>query len=269
MKLGLLLLLVTIMAGCASNYGRYYQRNDSAPHSLPDNISLSDAVPRYEAHYPASLRQYSVLGKTYTPMNSEQAKRYSATGQASWYGQKFHGHLTANGETYDMYQMSAAHKTLPLPSYARITNLANNKQVIVRINDRGPFHGHRLLDMSYAAAKKLDMLKHGVADIRLDVITVDQQGNMLVAGKPLASKTTNKNDKALYIQVAALQDSKRINQIAKGLTQLYQVAAQTPTENGLFRLRLGPLTDEKSANDLLQRLKKEGYPNAFTLYAPE
>src|SRR5690606_15178766 len=141
---------------CASNYGRYHQRNDSAPHTLPDNISQSDATPRYEAHYPASLRQYSVLGRTYTPMNAEQASRYSATGQASWYGQKFHGHLTANGETYDMYQMSAAHKTLPLPSYARITNLANNKQVIVRVNDRGPFHGHRLIDVSYAAAKKLD-----------------------------------------------------------------------------------------------------------------
>ncbi|MBC3764566.1 septal ring lytic transglycosylase RlpA family protein [Neptunicella marina] len=268
----LLLLLLTLVSACSSNYGRYQQRNDSAPqaHEVPHDIAMHDAVPKVEPYYPASLRAYNVLGRTYQPMSAQQAVTYSATGQASWYGQKFHGHLTANGEVYDMYQMTAAHKTLPLPSYVRLTNLKNDKQVIVRVNDRGPFHGHRLIDVSYAAAKKLDMLNHGVANIKLDVVTLDESGQMLIAGKPL---TPQQNAPELqteyYVQVAALSDSSKINKLAKGLAALYQIGAQTPEENGVFRLRLGPLKDTSSAQQLLKKVQQGGYPNAFTLSAPQ
>ncbi|HAH03554.1 MAG TPA: septal ring lytic transglycosylase RlpA, partial [Vibrio sp.] len=97
---------------------------------------------------------------------------FTEKGKASWYGKKFHGHLTSNGEIYDMYSMSAAHKTLPIPSYVKVTNTDNNKTTIVRINDRGPFHEGRIIDLSYAAAYKLDVLRTGTANVEIEVITV-------------------------------------------------------------------------------------------------
>ncbi|MGH8354986.1 MAG: septal ring lytic transglycosylase RlpA family protein, partial [Pseudomonas sp.] len=115
---------------------------------------------------------YTVLGKTYYPM--PDARRYQATGVASWYGTKFHGQATANGETYDLYGMSAAHKTLPLPSYVRVTNLENGKSVILRVNDRGPFYSDRIIDLSFAAAKKLGYAEVGTARVRVEGIDPHQ-----------------------------------------------------------------------------------------------
>ncbi|MDN4501240.1 septal ring lytic transglycosylase RlpA family protein [Alteromonadaceae bacterium BrNp21-10] len=268
----LTLLCLVLLLGACANPGRYSQRNDSAPQYLPQNITEDDAQPRHEKHHSATLRTYKVLGKTYTPMPTNKAKHYTAKGQASWYGQKFHGHLTANGEVYNMYTMSAAHKTLPLPSFVRVTNLDNNKQAIVRVNDRGPFHGHRLIDLSYAAAKKLDILKTGVGNVQIDVITVDEQGQLYIAGEPAPSEnsspTSAPSNKALFIQVTALQDGNKISDLARGLNLLYQIDTHTPTENGIYRLRLGPFTDELTAQQLLKQLRQDGYSEAFTLYAP-
>ena len=170
-------LLLLAVTGCFST-GRYSQRHDSAPQREQDNISTQNATPIFEPYNPANLRSYKVLGKRYHPLKT--GKGYTATGEASWYGQKFHGHLTANGEIYNMYAMSAAHKTLPIPSYVQVTNLVNQTSAIVRINDRGPFHDARLIDLSYAAAKKLDILKTGTAKVRIDVIHIDQAGMQTV-----------------------------------------------------------------------------------------
>lgn len=140
---------------------------DGAPWWDVDVSRIPDAVPMpHNGKYKST--SYSVLGKTYYPMND--ARSYRATGTASWYGTKFHGQATANGEAYDLYGMTAAHKTLPLPSYVRVTNLENGKSVILRVNDRGPFYSDRIIDLSFAAAKKLGYAESGTARVQVEGI---------------------------------------------------------------------------------------------------
>ncbi len=168
---GLLLvaLLAALLAGCASGPRRGGDGPGSNP---PANLaSLPDAEPRVEPIRPGGANKpYQVLGRDYTPMTRDAA--FSERGLASWYGRQFQGRRTASGETYDMYAMTAAHPTLPIPSYARIRNPANGREVIVRINDRGPFHAGRIVDLSYAAALRLDLLR-GVAPVELERLTFD------------------------------------------------------------------------------------------------
>jgi rare lipoprotein A len=179
-------ILVVALAGlsaCSVSNSRYSQKQDSAPEFHYGELELADATPRYEPYAPANFRPYTVLGQYYTPMLT--AKGYEEHGEASWYGQKFHGHLTSNGEVYDMFSMTAAHKTLPLPSFVKVTNLDNQKIAIVRVNDRGPFHPGRVIDLSYAAAKKLDVLSTGVANVKVEIVHIDEDGIMTVgAGAP-------------------------------------------------------------------------------------
>ena len=166
---------------------------DGAPWWDVDVSRIPDAVPMpHYGKYKAS--PYSVLGKTYYPMSD--ARRYHATGTASWYGTKFHGQATANGEAYDLYGMTAAHKTLPLPSYVRVTNLDNGKTVILRVNDRGPFYSDRIIDLSFAAAKKLGYAESGTARVQVDGIDPQewwaQQGQpvpLVLAQPQMANKT--------------------------------------------------------------------------------
>ena len=272
MKYFCLCIIFVLLSACAQK-GRYKQHHDSPPSSIPIVVPLADASPKYEPYAPANQRPYKIRGINYTPMVT--GKGFSAEGNASWYGQKFHGHLTSNGETYDMYGMSAAHKTLPLPSYARITNLQNGKEVVVRINDRGPFHRKRLVDLSYAAAMKLGILSSGVAKVKLDVIHIDKDGQLTVGNHPpivpideIAHGVNESND-LLFIQVAALQDKQRIQHIAQGLTSLYQIPHHTPEENGLYRLQLGPINNEDAAKALLLDLQKNGYSGAYKIYLTE
>lgn len=140
---------------------------DGAPWWDVDVSKIQDAIPM--PHYgPVKASPYVVFGKQYYPI--ADARRYTATGPASWYGTKFHGQATANGEAYDLYGMTAAHKTLPLPSYVRVTNLENGKTVILRVNDRGPFYSDRIIDLSFAAAKKLGYAEKGTAQVRVEGI---------------------------------------------------------------------------------------------------
>lgn len=179
MKRGWLLLLVAclILTGCAggggsrpdANAGRYALEHDAYPDEPPDVSQVPDAVPRVEPRAASGNRStYQVWGTTYHVM--DDASGYEAVGKASWYGKKFQGYDTASGETYDMYKMSAAHRSLPLPTYARVTNLDNGRTVIVKVNDRGPFHGNRLIDLSYAAAARLDILRNGTGRVRVEAI---------------------------------------------------------------------------------------------------
>jgi len=162
-----------VAAAKAKTEARYAIKQDLGPKQHLDMSKAPDAIPKVEPRSRGGNKsQYEVWGKSYSVMASSVG--YQERGLASWYGQKFHGHLTSNGETYDMYTMSAAHKSLPLPTYARITNLANNKMVIVRVNDRGPFHGDRVIDLSYAAASKLDYRKTGVAEVLVEAIDASQ-----------------------------------------------------------------------------------------------
>ena len=152
---------------------------DGAPWWDVDVSRIPDATPTLHTG-PYKANPYTVLGKTYFPM--AESKRYVASGTASWYGTKFHGQNTANGEVYDLYGMSAAHKTLPLPSYVRVTNLDNHKSVILRVNDRGPFYSDRIIDLSYAAAKKLGYAEIGTARVKVEGI--DPQEWWAQRGRP-------------------------------------------------------------------------------------
>jgi len=162
------LLLALLLAACGS--GPKSLGRDGAEANPPANLgSVADAEPRVEPiRSGGPNRPYEVLGRNYVPMTQDRA--FKERGLASWYGRKFHGRRTASGETYDMYAMTAAHPTLPIPSYARVRNPANGREVIVRINDRGPFHPGRIVDLSYTAALKLDLLR-GVAPVELERIT--------------------------------------------------------------------------------------------------
>jgi len=164
---GRALALAVLLAGCAS-HGGYYK--DDGPGGPPpvDLDKLADAKPRREPLNPGANTPYTALGRKYVPYTALQP--YRARGVATWYGRKFHGRRTASGERYDMYAMTAAHTVLPIPSYARVTNLANGRSVVVRINDRGPFHADRIIDLSYAAAHKLGYVNAGSAKVEVEAI---------------------------------------------------------------------------------------------------
>ena len=160
------------IAPTPSTTGGGYLAGDGPGADAPSNLdSIPDAMPKAEPLHRYANRQYSALGKTYTPL--QEAGNYKERGVASWYGKKFHGQRTSIGEVYDMYAMTAAHPTLPIPSYARVTNPANGKSVIVRVNDRGPFLHERIMDLSYVAAYKLGYINNGSAEVEVESIAVD------------------------------------------------------------------------------------------------
>lgn len=162
---------VSLLSACSffgSDNG-YYQ-NDGPP--VLGGSAANGASPKVEPFYKPSLRPYTVLGKRYVPMTADLPLVQEGIG--SWYGKQFHGNKTSTGETYDMYAASAAHTTMPLPSYARVTNLENGKSIVVRVNDRGPFLHNRVIDLSYAAAKSLGYVEKGTARVRIERLTNDQ-----------------------------------------------------------------------------------------------
>ncbi|WOI35953.1 septal ring lytic transglycosylase RlpA family protein [Alteromonas sp. CI.11.F.A3] len=291
----LILFASFILAACKSApTGRYTQHQDTAPNHVAKVPETLDAVPKYEAYRMFNSRPYKVLGKHYTPLTS--GKGFEEVGYASWYGQKFHGHLTSNGETYNMFAMSAAHKTLPLPSYVRVTNLDNNKQAIVRVNDRGPFHDNRIIDLSYAAAVKLGYHNKGTAKVKIEVIHFDPDNNVTVgvnptvtydeyigiaplpsapipssevaANAPVQSDNLPQTSMSLngyFIQVAALSNQKKAESISNVLSALYQVPTHMPVVGNVYKLQLGPIEDEALAHELLEQLKQNGYPQAYKI----
>jgi rare lipoprotein A len=155
-----------VLPAAGSGRGGYY-KDDGPGDDIPEGLeNLPDAEPRVEPYANRGNKPYVVFGKQYVPISDERP--FKQRGRGSWYGKKFHGQKTSSGEPYDMYQMTAAHPTLPIPSYARVTNLSNGKQVIVRVNDRGPFHSSRVIDLSYTAALKLGYIGHGSAELEVE-----------------------------------------------------------------------------------------------------
>lgn len=171
-----LLLLGAFLAACSST-----GRRDGGPVGSPpvDLDRVADAKPRVEPLHPGANNPYTVLGRRYVPYQS--LKPYRQRGIASWYGRKFHGRPTSSGERYDMYAMTAAHTVLPIPSYARVTHLGSGRSVVVRINDRGPFHADRVIDLSYAAAHKLRVVNAGSARVEVEAIL---PGKTAASGSP-------------------------------------------------------------------------------------
>lgn len=278
MRYGIYTIIFMFLTGCSLQSGRYQQKHDSRPSRIPTQSELKNAIPKYERHNKANSLPYTVRGKHYRVLKS--AKGYSQTGIASWYGEKFHGHLTANGEIYNMYSMSAAHKSLPLPTYLEVTNLANQKTIIVRVNDRGPFHDDRVIDLSYSAAYQLDMLKTGTAKVKITAITdIDafQQKTLKQSkkakeqksyGKTInnikpSSDSTNKHLANTVIQVFTTSNKILAEKSAEALAILHHRKSQTVKSGEQYRVYLGPFDTQKEMNDTLERLKSNGYPNAY------
>jgi rare lipoprotein A len=217
--------------------GGYYL-DDGPEANPPANLdAIPDAVPRNEPLHRFANRTYVALGTTYTPL--AERRSYSEEGQASWYGRRFHGKKTASGELYDMYAMTAAHPTLPIPSYARVTSLGNGKSVVVRINDRGPFHSKRVIDLSYTAAHKLGYLGRGSARVRVESIdpdTYDVQGEAFNDG--------------VYLQVGAFTQADNAHKLLERLQRALELGgarARVVLIGALHRVQIGPYAGEDDA----------------------
>jgi len=264
MKFRFLLVVVTVLAaGCSSvPRGGYYQ--DDGPHRRPevDVSKVPDAVPRNEPHNERNNRPYNVFGVSYRPLKT--SKGYRERGVASWYGKKFHGQRTANGETYDMYAMTAAHKTLPLPSYLRVRNLNNGKSVIVRVNDRGPFRENRIVDLSYAAAAKLGIIGTGTGIVEIEGLTGDEPVTQ-TARAPEPEPLPKAAAPRLYLQVGAFtsRDNAENLKVRLASADLKSVHIQNSSLDAtpLYRVRIGPLDNVDESDRLAERIVAQGLPN--------
>ncbi|HFE37446.1 MAG TPA: septal ring lytic transglycosylase RlpA family protein [Gammaproteobacteria bacterium] len=238
--------LFVLLTAC----GNFSQR-DSAPKNIPIDINrITDAVPRHEppSRY-GNPENYTVRGQTYYTLTS--SKGFTQRGDASWYGVKFHGKRTSSGETYDMYRMTAAHKTLPLPTYVKVTNLDNGKQIVVKVNDRGPFHTGRIIDLSYVAALKLDIVKNGTG--RVEIETID-------------TIASDDKEQTVYVQVGSFADKQNAKRIQNTLmassieSDIYKVVI--PERQALYRVRVGPFLQRSDALELLDSLSDLGVVGA-------
>ncbi len=297
-------LLAGILSACSSTDaskggGRYAMANDAPPDDSivldPDNIP--DAIPTDEPRTAAGNKTpYTVLGETYSVM--PESSGYTQTGKASWYGKKFHGHKTSNGEIYNMYKMSAAHKSLPIPSYVRVTNLANGRSGIVRVNDRGPFHSERIIDISYAAAVKLDVVRTGTAHVRIEAIEPSTSAYAARAAdldelpaskskkastKPAAAKLatsstastkstavvaatadipiapTASGSSATYLQAGAFRNEDSANTLRAKLAELTGKPVTVDSAQGLFKVRIGPLADHDAVHATSELLVQHNF----------
>ncbi|ORU90311.1 MAG: hypothetical protein A6F71_04885 [Cycloclasticus sp. symbiont of Poecilosclerida sp. M] len=261
-----------LMVGCSSKTP-FVQ--DAAPSSYSENLhNIPDAVPKVEPRSrggnPAS---YEVFGKTYHVMTSN--KNFVQRGSASWYGTKFHGNKTSNGETYNMYAMTAAHKTLPIPTYLQVHNLNNGKKIIVRVNDRGPFHGGRIVDLSYAAAIKLGVLKTGTAPVEIRALDPNNyqatgttvtyaaptKPNFYQADSPVKnSPHPQQNKTTLYIQVGSFSELKNAEKFKSRISAhgIYNIRLAPEQRNGtpLYRVQLGPFASLQTADSMKFRLQQ-------------
>lgn len=248
----IIIILPFLLVACSSTSSRYSISDDIAPDQPIQLGHIEDAHPKYEPISRGGNKNYSLKGESYSIIKSPDG--FKQSGQASWYGKKFHGHQTSNGEVYDMYSMSAAHKTLPIPSYVKVRNLDNGKSTIVRVNDRGPFHAGRIIDLSYAAAYKLDMIRSGTANVEIEYITVPP---------PTADSEEAKSLPTYSIQTASSNNKQRSRTLAQTISQTLSLETHIETVDESFRIMVGPYQDYAEAQKSLQKLKTNGYPQAF------
>ncbi len=220
-------LVLVLLTACRSG-SPYVEPSDGPPvYTPPDIAYLPNPTPRDE---PKSQRgnppTYTVRGKTYHVMDSSAG--YQATGNASWYGKKFHGRLTSSGEPFDMFKLTAAHTTLPIPTYLKVTNLDNGRTTVVRVNDRGPFHSERIIDLSYAAAVKLDFANSGTARVRVETLGTEPD---------------------FFLQAGAFREFAAADALKENLHKLTgkSVYVVRVSDDRLFRVRLGPVRGHPEA----------------------
>lgn len=237
--------------------GGYYQ-DDGPADVIPEGLlDTPDAEPKLEPIAKGPSRPYVVFEKSYVPITDNRP--FVQRGIGSWYGRKFHGQKTASGEIYDMFKMTAAHPTLPIPSYARVTNLSNGRKVIVRINDRGPFHSSRIIDLSYTAALKLDLLRGGSAQLEVERLLPDeilriQASKAARRETPAAPAATS----GFYLQFGAYAQEPNAQAAREQLLRNWPAGLPSPAivlSQGLFRLHSGPYASREQADDAVQRLR--------------
>lgn len=297
-----LLLLALLLAGCAGGgggvattpgavegdesteraTGRYARVSDAYPEEPPDVSRVPDAVPRIEPRSRGGNRSpYQVWGQSYRVL--DDARGYRGAGIASWYGEKFHGYATANGEIYDMYKMSAAHRSLPLPTYARVTNQANGRSVIVRVNDRGPFHEDREIDLSYAAAARLGILDAGTGRVVVEAIDPEawlaengrsaaplpastQRGQApAVAPQAPSSEPAVAADDPVFLQVAALGSAGNAQALKARLEAELGQPVRVASQAGIHRVQVGPLADAGRLDPLRDALRRAGFAQTLII----
>ena len=253
-------LVSLLLVSCAGEQKKEAEPLDGPSASDLKAADVADAIPRAEplARY-GNHSPYEGFGKTYTGLPSN--KGYHKQGVASWYGSKFHGRRTSSGEPYDMHLATAAHKSLPLPTYAEITNLDNGRKVIVKINDRGPFKDDRLIDMSYGAALRLDMIPTGTArvDVRvIDVLTDPVEQNVLVTNQA-ETMADNGSDGGTWLQVGAYGKSDGAQNLAGQLEQADLSPVSIHNIDNLFRVWLGPYLSSAEVESVIARVIELGF----------
>lgn len=240
--------------------GGGYYKDDGPGRDTPANLDqVPDAVPKAEPLHRYANDTYKVMGKTYQPIAAEQS--YKEKGLASWYGRKFHGKNTSSGEPYDMYAMTAAHATLPIPSYARVTNLNNGQSVVVRVNDRGPFHEGRIIDLSYTAAYKLDVLKD-VTPVEVELVSADAAPDSFIAqaSSPISEASAPAAGEAIYLQLGAYANPASAEALlARASTMLSRdlPSVQRHEVGGLHKVQAGPFNSVDAANKAAERIREE------------
>ena len=253
-----------------------YYSDDGPPDKVPEDIAaIADAVPRDEPYHRYANRPYTVFGRTYAPtVNDDPMKE---RGLASWYGRKFHGQKTSSGETYDMFAMTAAHKTLPIPSYARVTSLKSGQSVVVRVNDRGPFHDGRVIDLSYAAAARLGIAGPGSGPVEVERVFARDAGTrvataaapatsppaapMPAAPSPsalVATPVVSPEPAGVFLQLGAfssVDNATSFRDRMAGELPWLNEPIQVATAGSLHRVRLGPYRTREEATAIADKIR--------------
>ena len=257
--------LSALLSAC----GTLLEQGDGPPDTPFDVSNIADAIPKAEplSKY-GNPNSYEIDGKRYYVLDS--AAGYVKRGTASWYGKKFHGRLTSSGEPYDMYTMSAAHKTLPIPTYVKVTNLNNQRSAVVRVNDRGPFHDDRLIDLSYAAALKLGITGNGTARVEVQALE-PQQANSLEQNTP-SQRFSNNGEPALaqhYLQVGAFSDrgnaERMLRKIATHTSLPVYISNGDHYTDQFYRVRIGPFDNRQQVEAIETTLTNLGINNTLIL----
>ena len=254
---------LVILTGCQTvQHPHDHKKKTSAKHEIQDGAPLGPIPTFFKAIIPkteplsryGNPATYRVAGRSYAVMNS--SKGYKQRGLASWYGTKFHSHRTSSGEHYDMYALTAAHKTLPLPTYVRVKNLDNGRVAIVKVNDRGPFHPGRIIDLSYGAATKLGVFPKGTAHVEIEAITAN--------GGPKQSVAASSH---YYIQAGAFQTKQSADQLRRQIARFAVAHVSITHANNKYLVRMGPFSDRKRMENAQALLSKKGIMGSFSLLA--
>ena len=279
-------LLLSVLTGCASGPsfkkdsvsapakkgGGYYLDDGPGDHPPGDMDAIPDAIPKVEPFHSRANQPYIALDTKYVPMTSFYP--YKEQGVASWYGKRYHGKKTSIGEVYDMYSMTGAHTTLPIPCYVRVTNTENNKSVIVRINDRGPFKKNRIIDLSYAAAYKLRLSDKGSGPVEVELIDPRQFSALKKTADVISEKIKEKDElptqaklaevvisnEPLYIQAGAFKNEKNADLLLKQLSDMgleNSPSFKKQFSEDLFHVVIGPFNSKDEANNIANLIKSK------------